>query len=185
MSVMTGYEISQKNGLSTWKLIGLTIITGVAFCIYWMKKITELVEAFSGKRVWKDSTFIVVLFLFFGLTSLVGFFWGGVLGASGVTPGSEAFYAELMQPLDTCRFLSVWVVIFMVIQWSFSMRREITLYAITKLGMSEYKMNAFYTLIFNVAYINYCLNDLGDEDLLQRAREDQRVRQMKNSELQS
>ena len=163
MSVMTGYEISQKNGLSTSKLFWLAIITNQAFLYYWMKKMTELVEAFSGKRVWKDSAFIILLSLLL---------WVPFICLHGALDlGSSAFFGIM-----GCFFLAGTIMIF---QWSFSMRREITLYAITKLGMSEYKMNAFYTLIFNVYYINYCLNDLGDEDLLQRAREDQRVRQMK------
>ncbi len=170
MSVMTGYEISQKNGLSTWKLLGLAIITNQAFLYYWMKKMTELVEVFSGKRVWKDSAFIILLSLLL---------WVPFICLDGALSdlGSSASFG-----------IMGWFCLagaIMILQWSFSMRREITLYAITKLGMSEYKMNAFYTFIFNVYYINYCLNDLGDEDLLQRAREDQRVRQMKNSELRS
>ena len=170
MSVMTGYEISQKNGLSTSKLFWLAIITNQAFLYYWMKKMTELVEVFSGKRVWKDSTFIILLsfLLWVPFICLHGALSG--LGSSASFGIMGWFYLAGA---------------IMIFQWSFSMRREITLYAITKLGMSEYKMNAFYTLIFNVYYINYCLNDLGDEDLLQRAREDQRVRQMKNSELRS
>ena len=129
MTVMTGQEIAKKNGLGTWKLLGLTIITGGVFFIYWMKKMTELVEAFSGERVWKNSTFIVFLFfLFLQITGVICF----------------------------C----------MQIQWSFKARRTIRLYAASKLGLS-YKINAFYTLIFNVFYINYCLNDLGDEAILQ------------------
>ena len=163
MSVMTGDEISKKNGLGTWKLLGLAIITGGMFFIYWMKKMTELVEAFSGKRVWEDNIFIIYLFVWTWLS----------------------LFPDSYDPDGVTVLLLFVFWLCMWIQWSFSMRREITLYAITKLGMSEYKMNAFYTFIFNVYYINYCLNDLGDEELRQRAREDLRARQMKNSELRS
>lgn len=153
----------KKNGLGTWKLLGLAIITGGMFFIYWMKKMTELVEAFSGKRVWEDNIFIIYLFVWVLLS----------------------LFPDSYDPDGVTGLLLLVFWLCMWIQWSFSMRREITLYAITKLGMSEYKMNAFYTFIFNVYYINYCLNDLGDEELRQRAREDLRARQMKNSELRS
>ena len=171
MTVMTGQEISKENGLSTWKLLGLTIITGGVFFIYWMKKMTELVEAFSGERVWKNSTFIVFLFLIFGVAPFLGAF----LGALGVTPGSVSFFSDFLWVLW---FVSV-VALCMVIQWPFKARKIMRLYAVTKLEMPKYKMNAFYTFIFNCFYINYCLNDLGYDELLQHGQHEQHGQQTK------
>ena len=158
MTIMTGQEISKENGLSTWKLLGLTIITGGVFFIYWMKKMTELVEEFSGERVWKDSTFIVLLFIcYFLLMSVLRI---------AARHSNDNLDDSVLVVCGFCLLLLSCVAFCMQIQWSFKARRTIRLYAASKLGLS-YKINAFYTLIFNVFYINYCLNDLGDEAILQ------------------
>ncbi|MBR2123841.1 MAG: DUF4234 domain-containing protein [Acetobacter sp.] len=153
--VMTAQEISRKNGLSTWKLLGLSIITGSVFCYYWMKKMTELVEAFSGKRIWKDRTFIIILVISFGLNDVV---------AQAYINGESDFIKEALLIIYS---LGVIVVTIMMICWAFAAKREIELYASQALGIS-YRMKGFYAFLFNGYYINYCLNDLAYEAVMQR-----------------
>ncbi|MBR2123840.1 MAG: hypothetical protein IJ934_01475 [Acetobacter sp.] len=54
-----------------------------------------------------------------------------------------------------------WEIVYfaLLVYWSFLAKREIERYASQQMCIS-YEMNSFYTVVFNMYYINYCLNDL-------------------------
>ena len=50
----------------------------------------------------------------------------------------------------------------MFLVWAFKAKKSLQAYALNEFKF-ELKMNPFYTFIFNIYYIVYCINDMGAE----------------------
>lgn len=75
------------------------------------------------------------------------------VGLSGVlaSTGEEAF--DIISGILTISSAVLYIV------WSFKARSSLQEYALNEHKI-DLRMNAFYTFIFHVYYINYCINDL-------------------------
>ena len=55
----------------------------------------------------------------------------------------------------------------MYIVWAFRARKALQEYALNE-HKTDLRMNRFYTFLFNVYYINYCINDLPEDQRKQQ-----------------
>ncbi|MXV44433.1 hypothetical protein GS501_05145 [Saccharibacter sp. 17.LH.SD] len=140
-------EIKQKNNLGTGKFLLLNLVTLSIFSLERISVMTSLIESFSGEKISSEKFKIT-------LQVITSFY---ILLSGENTFNRNAFIGLLLQLLS-------FVLWGMFAYWSFQAKREIEIYSVKELGFS-YKMNSFYTILFNVLYINYCLNDLADENM--------------------
>lgn len=138
-------EIKQNNNLGTGKFVLLNIFTLNIFFVDRISVMTSVIKSFSGDQISSDRFKYIMQILVAGYI----LFFGSSIGV-GDTADST------ISTLFSLAFAG------MAIYWSFQAKSKIELYSVKELGFS-YKMNSFYTFLFNAFYINYCLNDLSDE----------------------
>ena len=136
MSLIT--DLKDKIDTKTVNLVLLTIATGGIYPILWMYKNSPIIESITKKAI-SDDVFIIWLAVCVGL--------GGAL----VGTGDEAL--DVIAGLLT---IGSWV---LYIVWAFKAKAALQEYALNEHKI-DLRMNAFYTFIFTVYYINYCINDL-------------------------
>ena len=136
MSTIT--EIKDKTDTKTVNFVLLTIATGGIYPILWMYKNSPIIQSIT-KNKFSDDTFIIWLAVCVGL--------GGALTGSGV------------EALDIIALLLTIAGGVLYIIWGFKAKASIQEYALHEHKI-DFRMNAFYTFLFNVYYINYCINDL-------------------------
>jgi|SRR5690554_2863598 len=131
-------ELKDAIGTKTLNMVLLTIATGGIYPILWMYKNCSTIESITKKKI-ADNTFIIWLAVCAGL--------GGALAGSGD------------EVLDVIAGLLTIASCVLYIVWSFKARTALQEYALQEHRI-DLRMNAFYTLIFTIYYINYCMNDL-------------------------
>lgn len=131
-------ELKDTINTKTVNLVLLTIATGGIYPILWMYKNSPILEVVTKRKV-ADGTFIIWLAVCVGLS--------GVL--AGI--GDEA--AEVIAGLLT---IGGWI---LYVVWAFKAKAALQEYALNEHKI-DLRMNAFYTFVFSVYYINYCINDL-------------------------
>lgn len=131
-------ELKDAIGTKTLNMVLLTIATGGIYPILWMYKNCSTIESITKKKI-ADNTFIIWLAVCAGL--------GGALVGSG---------DEVLDVIAGFLTIASWV---LYIVWSFKARIALQEYALQEHRI-DLRMNAFYTLIFTIYYINYCMNDL-------------------------
>jgi hypothetical protein len=136
MSTIT--ELKDITNTKTTNLVLLTIATGGIYPILWMYKNYSLIAQVTKNKIF-DSVFIIWLAVCVGL--------GGVLTGTG----EEA--------LDIIAGLFVIGSLVLYIVWSFKAKSALQEYALNEHKI-DLRMNGFYTFIFTIYYINYCINDL-------------------------
>lgn len=140
-------EIKKSNNLGTAKFILLNIFTLNIFFAYRISVMNDLIHSFSGERIASDR-FKYIMFVCVAFYIL---FLGSNLG-TGADDDS------VVSLLCSIAFSG------MAIYWAFQAKTKIELYCLKELGF-PYKMNGFYTFLFNAFYINYCLNDIQNESI--------------------
>lgn len=136
MSVIT--ELKDKINTKTVNLVLLTFVTAGIYPILWLYTNYSVIDAITKKRT-ADNTFIIWIAVCVGL--------GGALAGSG-----EDF-------LDIISLLLTIASSVLYIVWAFKAKSALQEYALTEHKI-DLRMNGFYTFLFNVYYINYCINDL-------------------------
>ena len=136
MSTIT--ELKDTINTKTVNLVLLTIATGGIYPILWLYKNSSILESITKKKI-SDNNFIIWLAVCVGL--------GGALAGTG----EEAL--DIIAGLLT---IGSWV---LYIIWSFKAKASLQEYALNEHKI-DLRMNAFYTFLFTIFYINYCVNDL-------------------------
>lgn len=136
MSTIT--ELKDSINTKTVNLVLLTIATGGIYPILWMYKNCSVLESITKKKI-SDNVFIIWLAVCVGL------------GGAFTGTGEEAL--DIIAGLLT---IASWV---LYIVWSFKAKAALQEYALNEHKI-DLRMNAFYTFIFTIYYINYCVNDL-------------------------
>lgn len=138
-----------KNSLDTKVLnfVILTVVTGGIYPLMWLflnqRKLTE-----AMKDNFVDSNYPL---------------WIAV--ATGLGWFLSDFSYEISDEdtiLDYIAALLSFASVVMYIVWGFKAKAAIQTYALKKFKF-ELKMNMFYTFIFNIYYIVYCINSMGTE----------------------
>ena len=139
-------ELKDKLNTKTLNFVLLGLVTGSIYNILWMNKATQII-AESTKTKLVDNTYII---------------WVSVcLGMSYLLSGTGDEIVSILSGILTIASMVLHVV------WAFKARAALTSYALNEHRI-DLKMNAFYTIIFHVFYINYCINDLPEAERKQR-----------------
>lgn len=141
MTEIEPIDLKQRMGMPTGKFLLLTVATAGFYAFYWLFKNTPIIAA-AGRRDVATETFLLVL------VGLMG--WGDILMAGD---GEGIVMAGLVLVLAG----SV-----MTIVWAFRAKSALMSYAAATYGI-DYRMNSFYTFIFSYFYINYCINEIPEE----------------------
>ncbi len=136
MSTIT--ELKDKINTKTMNLVLLTIATAGIYPILWLYKNYECIDNITKIKT-ANNTFIIWLAVCVGL--------GGAFAGTG---------EEIMDVLAGILSIASWV---LYIVWAFRTKKSLQEYALNEHKI-DLRMNGFYTLLFTVYYINYCINDL-------------------------
>ena len=132
-------DIKDTVGIATFSLFVMSLISFGIYLVYWVGKATAVLNA--GNKI-KPISEVLVGFLCVVLGA------GALVTYSETDPAMQIIY--LLFSL-VCSGLYIW--------WAYQARTALIAYAAEHYGI-ELKMNRFYTFIFNVYYICYCVNCL-------------------------
>lgn len=131
-------ELKDTVNTKTLNFLLLTIATGGIYPILWMYRNSPKIASITKKEL-SSETFLIWLAVCVGL--------GGALTGSG----------EAILDLISGILAIAGVVLYVV--WGFKAKSVLQEYALHEHKI-DLRMNGFYTFMFNVYYINYCINDL-------------------------
>lgn len=133
-------ELKDTINTKTLNLVLLSFATGGIYPILWMYRNAPTLETITKKPIFDDVFIICIAFC-------VG------LGGTFASIGEEIF--DIIGSLLTFAAAGLYTV------WAFKAKNVLQLYALNEYKI-DLKMNVFYTFLFNVYYINYCINDLSE-----------------------
>lgn len=144
---------SLKNRLntSTWHLVLLSLVTNGIYSLMWLYKHQDTIMQETGQR-FSSRTLIIWMAVCAGVSVLLRLTFPVQTDGYGYDNSA----ADVMQGVAMLISLA-WCVLTIV--WAFKARAALRQYALTTFRF-DLRMNAFYTVIFNVFYIMYCINDL-------------------------
>ncbi|HII4325750.1 TPA: DUF4234 domain-containing protein [Enterobacter cloacae] len=140
--------LSQRLATPTLHFVLLSIVTFGVWPLLWLYKKQEIISETTGYPLY-GNLFIIWLAVCFGVGRQMAAMASPDL--AGYDPTSDAL-------LGLSAVLSLACAV-MYIVWAFKARTALRHYALNTFRF-DLKMNAFYTVVLNVFYINYCINDM-------------------------
>ena len=132
-------ELKEAIETKTTTLVLLTIATAGLFPILWLYRHQATINRITKSKIATD-VYVIWIAVCSGMSDYL----------YGIDPdGVEGDLAGWL-------FLGTGV---LFIVWAFKARKALCEYALQEFKV-DLRMNAFYTLIFTVFYVNYCINDL-------------------------
>ena len=139
-------ELKDKINTKTLNMVLLSIATLGLYLLLWLVRVNQkITETTKIKLV--DNSYIIWLAVCLG--------WSGSL--SNV---DDALF-------DVLSGILIIAANALYIVWAFKAKNAISEYALSEHKI-DLRMNAFYTFFLNVFYINYCINDLPEEQRKQQ-----------------
>lgn len=136
MSTIT--ELKDAINIKTLHFVLLSIATIGIYPILWMYRNTPVLESITKNKIFNDA-FII---------------WIAVCaGVGDVLTGTGEEVLDIIALLFTIGLSVLYIV------WAFKAKSALQNYALNEHKI-DLRMNAFYTFLFTVYYINYCINDL-------------------------
>lgn len=148
MTDITINTLSQRLNTRTLHFVLLTIVTWGVWPLLWLYKKQDIISDITGYPV-SGNLFIIWQVVCFGLGRQFGVMASPDLAGYGT--GSDTLLA-----LSGILSLACGV---MYIVWAFKARAALRHYALNTFRF-DLKMNAFYTVLFSVYYVTYCINDM-------------------------
>lgn len=136
MSTLT--ELKDQIDTKTVNLVLLTIVTAGIYPILWLYENYKIIDKKTEIKTASD-TYIVWIAVCVGLS--------GAFGSTG---------EETMDVISGILSIASAV---LYILWAFRAKKALQEYLLNEHKI-DLRMNAFYTFLFNIFYINYCINDL-------------------------
>ncbi|KLP44166.1 DUF4234 domain-containing protein [Enterobacter ludwigii] len=140
--------LSQRLATPTLHFVLLSIVTCGIWPLLWLYKKQEIISETTGYPLY-GNLFIIWLAVSFGLGRQFGVMASPDL--AGYDTGSDTLLGLSAVLSFACGV--------MYIVWAFKARAALRHYALNTFRF-DLKMNAFYTVAFNVFYITYCINDM-------------------------
>ncbi|HFT7230079.1 TPA: DUF4234 domain-containing protein [Klebsiella pneumoniae] len=140
--------LSQRLNTRTLHFVLLSMATFGVWPLLWLYKKQEIISETTGYPIY-GNLFIIWLAACFGVGRQMAAMASPDL--AGYDPTSDAL-------LGLSAVLSLACAI-MYIVWAFKARTALRHYALTTFHF-DLKMNTFYTVVFNVFYITWCINDM-------------------------
>ncbi|MHA7844747.1 hypothetical protein [Serratia sp. D1N4] len=140
--------LSQRLNTPTLHFVLLSIVTFGVWPLLWLHKKQEIISDTTGYPIC-GNVFIIWLAVCFGISRQM---------ASMASPDMYGYDLTSDALLTLSMLLSLACSV-MYIVWAFKARTALRHYALNTFRF-DLKMNAFYTVVFNVFYITYCINDM-------------------------
>ncbi len=134
-------DLKNQINTKTMNLVLLTIATAGIYSIIWLLINYKVIDKITATTTATD-TYIICIAVCVGL--------GGAFADTGVV---------VMDVLSAILIIASSV---LYIVWAFRVRKSLQKYALNTHKI-DLRMSGFYTFLFNVYYINYCINDLPEE----------------------
>lgn len=131
-------ELKDEVDTKTINLVLLTIATGGIYLILWLNENYKIIDRVTKTKT-ADHAYIVWVAVCSGLSSMI----------SGTGEETANFVAFMLAIAYTV----------LCVVWAFRARKSLQEYCLNEFKI-DLKMNGFYTFLFNVYYINYCINYL-------------------------
>lgn len=135
-------ELKDQINTKTTNLVLLTIATAGIYPIIWLFNNYKVIDKVTTATATATDTYIIWIAVCIGL--------GGAFAGTG---------EEIMDVLSLILTIASSV---LYIVWAFRAKKSLQEYALNTHKI-DLKMNGFYTLFFNIYYINYCVNDLPED----------------------
>ncbi|NWC94652.1 MULTISPECIES: hypothetical protein [unclassified Pseudomonas] len=133
-------DLKDKIDTKTVNMVLLTIATAGLYLLLWVYRSNLIISETTKVRL-ADNTYII---------------WLAVcLGLSGAFSGTGS-------SLDLVGLILALAASALYIVWAFKAKQALSEYALSEFKI-DLRMNGFYTFFLNVYYINYCINDLPEE----------------------
>lgn len=140
--------LSQRLATPTLNFVLLSIVTFGVWPLLWLYKKQEIISETTGYPLY-GNLFIIWLTVCFGV---------GRQMAAMASPDLAGYDPTSDTLLGLSAVLSLACAVMYVV-WAFKARTALRHYALNTFRF-DLKMNAFYTVLFNVFYITYCINDM-------------------------
>lgn len=131
-------ELKNRINTKTLNLFLLTVATAGIYPILWLYSNYAVIDSITKKRT-ADNVFVIWIAICAGL------------GSSLAGLGDDI--------LDVIALLLTLALKVLYIVWAFKAKSALQEYALNE-HQTDLKMNGFYTFIFTIYYINYCINDM-------------------------
>ncbi len=139
-------ELKDKINTKTLSMVLLSAATLGLYLLLWLVRTNQKISETTKIKL-VDNTYIIWLAVCLG--------WSGALSNVG-----EALFDALSGILIVAANA-------LYIVWAFKAKNALSEYALSEHKI-DLRMNAFYTFFLNVFYINYCINDLPEEQRKQQ-----------------
>ncbi|WMN61538.1 hypothetical protein NI389_20855 (plasmid) [Pseudoalteromonas xiamenensis] len=133
-------ELKEQVNTKTTNFVLLSIATAGIYLILWLFKNSKIIASITKKEL-VDDNYPIYIAVCVGL--------GGTFQGSGVAAVDAV--AGLLSISSAVLY----------ILWAFRAKTALQEYATNEYKI-DLRMNGFYTFLFNVYYINYCINDLAE-----------------------
>ncbi|EGO6391847.1 DUF4234 domain-containing protein [Salmonella enterica] len=144
--------LKDKLTTPTLHFVLLSVATGGVYPLLWLWKHQETIMQETG-RAFSSSLLVLWTAICFGLAAF--------LRPYAMPRVDEMNYIHTPVVMIALTFILTIACCVLYIVWAFKARSALQHYALTQFHF-ELKMNLFYTFLFNVYYINYCINALPD-----------------------
>ncbi|RON17559.1 hypothetical protein BK660_23185 [Pseudomonas brassicacearum] len=134
-------ELKDKINTKTLNMVLLSVATVGLYLLLWLVRTNQKISETTKIKL-VDNTYIIWLAVCLG--------WSGALSNSG-----EVLF-------DALSGILIIATNALYIVWAFKAKNALSEYALSEHKI-DLRMNAFYTFFLNVFYINYCINDLPEE----------------------
>jgi len=134
-------ELKDKINTKTLHFVLLSILTYGIYTILWLYKNYRIIDRVTKIKTSTDM-YVIWIAIFSGLL-----YW-----SEGLTN-----YSEIVASFSGGICMVITEVLYIL--WVFKAKNALQKYALDEYKLNL-KMNAFYLVIFNTFYINYCINDL-------------------------
>lgn len=148
MTDITINTLSQRLNTRTLHFVLLSMATCGVWPLLWLYKKQEIISDTTGYPLY-GNLFTIWLTVCFGLSRQLG-----VMAAPD--PYGYDSTGDILLAISGLLSVASGV---MYVVWAFKARTALRHYALNTFRF-DLKMNAFYTVLFNVFYITYCINDM-------------------------
>jgi hypothetical protein len=140
-------ELKDRIDTKTMHLVLLTFATYGLYPIMWLFRYSQAIAEISKTRI-VDNSYMIWMAACYG--------WGIVFSFMAEQRGMSSSDSEVIAAIGGMLMIANSV---LYIVWAFKAKAALENYALTQFKI-DLRMNGFYTFLFSIFYINYCMEDL-------------------------
>ncbi|MDU7883822.1 MAG: DUF4234 domain-containing protein [Klebsiella michiganensis] len=148
MTDITINTLSQRLNTRTLHFVLLSMVTCGVWPLLWLNKKQDIISETTGYPLY-GNLFIIWLTVCFGLSRQLG-------AMAAPDPYGYDSTGDILLAISWLLSIASGV---MYVVWAFKARTALRHFALNTFRF-DLKMNVFYTVLFNVFYITYCINDM-------------------------